>query len=158
MCLLLDWVLWGQEICFNHLRIISHIICWIDGWMNTSLWFRKKNGDLLAPYCFVVVVESLSHVQLFLTPWTVAHLSMRFPRYEYWSRLPFLSLGYLPYPEIELMSPAWQVDSLLLNLQVISQIEWVFSLTLLNPGRKRHFTNYPGHTNLHLLGSNWLNM
>ena len=35
---------------------------------------------------------SLSHVQLFATPWTVTHqapLSMKFSRQEYWSRLPF---------------------------------------------------------------------
>ena len=34
----------------------------------------------------------LSHVQLFATPWTVAHqapLSMEFPRQEHWSELPF---------------------------------------------------------------------
>ena len=34
----------------------------------------------------------LSHVQLFVTPWTVAlqaPLSMGFPRQEHWSRLPF---------------------------------------------------------------------
>ena len=36
--------------------------------------------------------QSLSHVQLFTTPWTVAHqalLSMEFFRQEYWSGLPF---------------------------------------------------------------------
>ena len=36
--------------------------------------------------------QSLSHVQLFITPWTVAHqalLSMEFSRQEYWSGLPF---------------------------------------------------------------------
>ena len=41
------------------------------------------------------VSHSLSHVQLFVTPSTVARqapLSMRFPRQEYWSGLPF------PYP------------------------------------------------------------
>ena len=35
-----------------------------------------------------MVVQSLSRVQLFVTPWTVAHqalLSMGFPRQEYWS-------------------------------------------------------------------------
>ena len=40
----------------------------------------------------VVVVELLSHVRLFVTPWTVAHqapLSMRFSRQECWSGLPF---------------------------------------------------------------------
>ena len=39
---------------------------------------------------------SLSCVQLFATPWTVAHqapLSMGFPRQEYWSGLPFRSPG-----------------------------------------------------------------
>ena len=44
------------------------------------------------------IVKSLSHVQLFATLWTIAHqvpLSMRFSRQEYWSGLPFPSLGYL---------------------------------------------------------------
>ena len=38
----------------------------------------------------------LSRVQLFVTPWTVAHqapLSMGFPRQEHWSGLPFPSLA-----------------------------------------------------------------
>ena len=38
----------------------------------------------------------VSHVQLFVTPWTVvcqAPLSMEFSRQEYWSGLPFPSLG-----------------------------------------------------------------
>ena len=58
------------------------------------------------------VLSRFSRVQLFATPWTVAcqaPLSMRFPRQEYWSRLPFLSPGDLPDPGIEpvsLMSPA----------------------------------------------------
>ena len=41
----------------------------------------------------------LSCVQLFVTPWTGAHqapLSMRFPRQEYWSGLPFPPPGDLP--------------------------------------------------------------
>ena len=43
-----------------------------------------------------VCVLSLSHVQLFVTSWTVAHqtpLSIRFPRQEYWSGLPFPSIN-----------------------------------------------------------------
>ena len=39
-------------------------------------------------------MKSLSHVQLFATPWTVAYhtpLSMGFSRQEYWSGLPFPS-------------------------------------------------------------------
>ena len=51
----------------------------------------------------------LNHVQLFATPWTVAHhapLSTEFSRQEYWSRLSFLSPGDLPDPEIEAVSLA----------------------------------------------------
>ena len=47
---------------------------------------------------------SLSHVQFFVTPWTIAHqapLSMGFPRPEYWSGFPFPSPGDLPDPGIE---------------------------------------------------------
>ena len=57
----------------------------------------------------------LSHVALFATPWTLAcqdPLSVEFPRQEYWSGLPFYSPGDFLNPEIEPMSPAWQVDSL----------------------------------------------
>ena len=46
-------------------------------------------------------VKSLSRVQLFATPWTVASqapLSMGFPRHEYWSGLPFPSPKDLPDP------------------------------------------------------------
>ena len=45
----------------------------------------------------------------FETPWTVvclAHLSMGFPRQEYWNGLPFPSPGDLLDPGIEPMSPA----------------------------------------------------
>ena len=54
----------------------------------------------------------LSHVQLFATPWTVAHqapLSIEFSRQEYWSRLPFSPQGDLTNPGIQpvsLASPA----------------------------------------------------
>ena len=49
------------------------------------------------------------------TSWTVAHqapLSMGFSREEYWSGLPFPSLGDLPDPGIKPKSPALQADSL----------------------------------------------
>ena len=55
------------------------------------------------------VVQSLSHVQLFVTPWTAARqasLSVGFPRQEYWSRLTFPSPGDLPEQGIEPMSLA----------------------------------------------------
>ena len=50
------------------------------------------------------MLSQLSHVQLFVTPWTVtrqAPLSMGFSRQEYWNGLPFPSPGDLPNPEIE---------------------------------------------------------
>ena len=62
-----------------------------------------------------VKVKSLSRVQLFVTPWTVAHQappSMGFSRQEYWSGLPFPSPGDLPNPGIEPRSPALQADAL----------------------------------------------
>ena len=62
-----------------------------------------------------VKVKSLSRVQLFATPWIVAHqapLSMGFSRQEYWSGLPFPSPGDLPDPGIEPRSPALEADTL----------------------------------------------
>ena len=53
--------------------------------------------------------ELLGHVQLSVTPWTVAHkapLSLGFLRQEYRSGLPFPSPGNLPNPGMELESPA----------------------------------------------------
>ena len=53
-----------------------------------------------------------SHVQLFVTPWTVAQqapLSMGLTREEYCSGLPFPPLGYLPdsgTEPVSLASPA----------------------------------------------------
>ena len=49
------------------------------------------------------VLSWFSHVQLFVTPWTVALqalLSVEFSRQEYWSGLPFPSPGDLPDPGI----------------------------------------------------------
>ena len=54
--------------------------------------------------------QLLSRVRLFVTPGTgQAPLSMGFPRQEYWSGLPFPTLGDLPHPGIKpasLMPPA----------------------------------------------------
>ena len=51
----------------------------------------------------------LSHVWLFLTPWTVAHqapVSKWFPRLEYWNGLTFPPPGDLPNSRMEPESPA----------------------------------------------------
>ena len=60
-------------------------------------------------------VKSLSLVQLFATPWTVAYQappSMEFSRQEYWSGLPFPSPRDLSDSGIEPQSPALQADTL----------------------------------------------
>ena len=65
--------------------------------------------------------QSLSHVQLFETPQTVAHqapMAVGFSRLDHWSGLPFPSAGDRPAPGIEPRSPALQVDSLLSELSL----------------------------------------
>ena len=60
-------------------------------------------------------MKSLSRVQLFVTPWTLAHqapLSMGFSWQEYWSGLPFPSPGDLPGLGIKPRSPTLQADAL----------------------------------------------
>ena len=73
------------------------------------------SGEICGPHDLRVSVlhaQLLSHVLLFVTPWTVAHqapLSMGFSRQQYRSRLPFPSPGNLPNPGIKpvpLESPA----------------------------------------------------
>ena len=62
-------------------------------------------------------VKSLSCVQLFMTPWTVAYQappSMGFSRQEYQSGLPFPSPGDLPNPGIE--PPTLETDIYPLSL------------------------------------------
>ena len=54
-------------------------------------------------------VSVLSCVQLPVAPWTIAcqaHLSIGFPRQEYWSGLPVPSPGDLPGPGIKPVSTA----------------------------------------------------
>ena len=62
-----------------------------------------------------VKVKSLSRVQLFAIPWTVAYQappSMGFSRQECRSGLPFPSPGDLPNPGTEPRSSALQADAL----------------------------------------------
>ena len=67
----------------------------------------KKERDIEENAC--VPAHSLSRVQLFVTPWTVAShapLSLGFFRQEYWNGLPFPPPpGDLPDPEIQPASP-----------------------------------------------------
>ena len=83
----------------------SSFRCWRDP---RDAWFPS----LLRGPC---VVQSLIHIRLFVTSWTVsrqAALSMEFSRPEHWSGLPLPSPGDLPDPGIEPKSPALKADSL----------------------------------------------
>ena len=65
--------------------------------------------DMARNISLITRAQLLSYVWLFATPWTVAcwaPLSMRFPRQEFWSRVPFHPPGDLPDPGMELLSPA----------------------------------------------------
>ena len=83
-----------------HMKVkLSHSVCFINE--NNVYTF---GGGLITKLCPTLV-----------TPWNVvcqAPLSMGFSRQEYWSGLPFPSLGDLPDPGIELKSPALKADSL----------------------------------------------
>ena len=96
---------------------------YVNQWIKLSKW-PSFNRRVRSPNCEPPVhslpwsqrkEKSLSHVQLFLTSWTVACQappSMGFSRQEYWSGLPFPSPGDLPDPGIKLGSPSLQADSL----------------------------------------------
>ena len=79
-----------------------------------------RNQESIQHICYndwliKAVVKSLSSVQLFVTPWTVAYQappSMEFSRWDYWSGLQFPTPGDLPDPGMEPGSPTLQVDSL----------------------------------------------
>ena len=100
--------------------------------MYTSCIHRRNAGNLINSSKWPSA-KSLSHVQLFVTPWTVAlevPLSMRFPRQEYWSGLPFPSPGDLPDPGIKLassVSAVLQVDSLPAELSGKPILNAIFS-------------------------------
>ena len=106
-----------QPSIFLSIRVFSNesVLCirWPKYW-SFSFSISPSNG-LYGPWnspgqnTGVSEVKSLSRVQLFATPWTVANQappSMEFSRQEYWSELPFPSPGDLPDPGIEPGSPA----------------------------------------------------
>ena len=106
---------WNRS--YNHLprQCIRHLLFLRkEGrkWCEDRLCFLKNNfmvKDIWVHAC------SLSHVQLFVTPRTIAcqaAQSMGCSRKEYWSGLPFPSPGVLSEPGIEPRSPALQADSL----------------------------------------------
>ena len=91
------------------------LICIMQWRRSFKTWLNKKpNVKLLEKnqilhHYWKFYACTVSNVQLFAIPWTVAHqvpLSMGFFMEEYWRGLPFPSLGDLPDPESNPMSPA----------------------------------------------------
>ena len=75
----------------------------------TVLWLQSECMHAQLSPTLHVCAFVLSHVLLFVTPWTAAHkapLSMGFFRQEYWSGLPFPFPGDLPKLGLEITSPA----------------------------------------------------
>ena len=69
--------------------------------MKVEIWLKSLQPSLNYKLwnLLCMCVQSLSHVRLFATPWTIAHqapLFMGFSKQEHWSRLPFPTPGDLP--------------------------------------------------------------
>ena len=104
------------------------------------LWALGDGGWWL---CVFVVVWLLRLVRLLSDPMACSQAppSMRFSRWEYWSRLPFPCLGNLRNPGIKSRSSALQADSLPSQLQwwrtrLRVQERWVWSLGQEDPLEK----------------------
>ena len=68
--------------------------------------------------------QTLNHVQLFVSPWTVVHqasLSMEFSRQKYWSVLPFPTPGDLPSPGVKPMSPALAGGFSVISIKILAE-------------------------------------
>ena len=99
-CSCITWVMTGSPLCMT-LTYTSFSFHSSVKWHQSLIKWKVK-------------VKSPSCLQLFATPYSVAHqapLSMEFSRQEYWSGLPCPSPGDLPDPGIEPRSPALQADS-----------------------------------------------
>ena len=85
-------------------------------------------------YCCCLFAKSCPTLWILCTVAGLAHLSMGFPRWEYWSGLPLPIPGDLPDLRMEPVSPAWQADSLPLShlespLKVLKQYWYIKTLT-----------------------------
>ena len=98
-------------------------------------WLRGRGDSWVVRFC----AQQLRHVQLFVTPWTLAcqawDKSVGLLRQEYWSGLPFPSPGDLSHPGMEpasLMFPAFAgeffITSRIVDVQILAltfrQITW----------------------------------
>ena len=111
------------HLIFEDLQLtLVHNLQWLNikEFVRIPLLFIHLNSyvNSMSIKCCFSVSKSC---QTLATPWTVDHqalLSMRFPRQEYRSGLPFPFLGDLPYPGLSqrlLYLLHWQADSLSLS-------------------------------------------
>ena len=89
---------------FYTLKSMSGRSFHVSTYKSTSFLLLRYSDFIVLTACMLI---RFSCVQLFATPWTVAHqapLSMGFSQQQYWSGLPVPSLVDLPDPGIE---PGW---------------------------------------------------
>ena len=95
-----------------------------------------------------VLPSCISHVHLFVTPWTIAHqapLSMGSSRQEYWSGLPCPLPGDLPDPGIEpttVTSPALAGE--FFTSSTTWEAPWVLSHSVVSESLQPHRLPLPG--------------
>ena len=80
----------------------------MEGAQHPSCFWAETRREAAQPKSACCCLVS-NCVQIFVTPWTIARqapLSTGFPKQEYWSGLPFPSLGDLPNPRTEPTYPA----------------------------------------------------
>ena len=99
-------ICWWPTLCY-----CGPALCWSSGVQS-----HTRQSPCCRAHCFVGffflldtplahvwMLSHFSHIQLFVTPWTITHqapLSVGFSQQEYWSGLPFPSPGGLPDPGV----------------------------------------------------------
>ena len=119
------WKLMSFKI-INQLLEQTIVICQFNKAINANtfqLVQAKLSHQIVNQISFIAKLsygqfraQLLSHVQLFVTPWTVAcqaPLSMRLSRQSYWKVFPFPPPGDLPDPGIKSISPVSSISSAL---------------------------------------------
>ena len=135
-----------QLTTFNHTlpRILRFLRehPWIFTYQNVA----PGGISLFLFYCFQIlfwhrldcVWKSLSHVRLFVIPWTVAHQAtpfMGFSRQQYWSGLPFQFAGDLPDTRIKFRSLPLQADTTIWATRE-ARLDYLYSKVVINETTK----------------------
>ena len=112
-----EYLLCDSNCSRYYLHILMNLICKQPHEVGTIIqhFIGQQIEKQIKQFALKVKVKSLSRVQLFVTPWTIAYRappSMGFSRQEHLSGLPFPSPEDLPDPGLESGSPAMQADAL----------------------------------------------